>query len=475
MKTKNRFLAVLLALVVVMLTSAMTAFAEEDSASSKVDKNIEELLVFDEITGISASSIGSLFSENQLSRADGPKLSNVTLTEENGKFVLQGILTNDGKVIDFVSSGDLYKKEKTDNAHTYGNLILGDLSHFKNIHFVQFRIDKDKSSIFIILQTIDTKELMQFELPIDQSIFDALYNSLENKLIGRELEEKIIELYSVGGNLIDADAAVSEAGSISPPVSTNEIEPLATTYNGWDRLINDLNANGSVILSNYRNIDASVFKGSGWKHDRQWGSTPYAFVSYSTANGPGEYFTQFALVDVITHSLPGGGNDLWNTSIEARYKDGMIVKYDAYSDRLTVEYYGWGLSFNNFAVGTNGLTDQAVFIKRSVSRSYETSGSIVRAALAIYSPADTIVSVFEHLSPYENQNQHDIISYDPTYNLQFIRHNGRVIRGIAASSESNYLSRTGHQVYVGGEIRYNPNTGSSWMNGYSYIAYSNLR
>ncbi|AOY76028.1 hypothetical protein [Clostridium formicaceticum] len=323
MKRNNRVLNVFLALVmVVSLTSGMTmtAFAEEDQASSNVNTetvtpSTDTLFKVDKIVGTSASSIDSLFDENQMaSREVGPRLSSVTLAYKDGKLVLRGILTYDSEVIDLVSSGDLYKNEKTDNAATYGNLILGDMSDFDNIHFVQLRIDKDKSCIRIILQTKDTKELMQFEAPIDNSIFDALYHSQKNKLRGTALEEKIIELYSVAGNLIDKDSSTGEDESISPAVSTSGIQPVAASYNGWTKLIADLNKNGSATLGNYSNIDTSMFKGNGWKHDNTWGNTPYSFVSYSKPNGTGEYLTQFALVDIVTQSYAGTG-DKWNASM----------------------------------------------------------------------------------------------------------------------------------------------------------------
>lgn len=261
MKRYNRFLTVSLALTIVSTLISgmtMTAFAEELQVRS--DVNTETLLTIDEIGGISASSIDSLFGENQrMNGGADPKSSNMTLAYEDGKLVLRGILTYGSKAIVLESSGDLYKNEKTENSETYGNLILGDMNDFGNIHFVQLRIDKEKSLISIILQMNDTKQLMQFQIPIDSGVFNKLYYSQENQLSGTDLEEKIINLYSVAGNLIDKDSTVGERASNSPEVSTSDIQPLATTYSGWTTLINALNRNGSVKLSNYSNIDASMF------------------------------------------------------------------------------------------------------------------------------------------------------------------------------------------------------------------------
>lgn len=484
MKRNKRLLSVSLALVMVLsLVSGMTmtasAFAEERQTKSNantetVPKKTDMLLAVDEIIGISASSVDSLFSENQsISREATPKLSSLALAYEDGKLVFRGTLMHNSEVIAFVSSGNLYKNERTDNAAMYGNLILGDMSDFDNIHFVQFRIDKDKSSIIIILQTRDTKQLMQFQVPIDSDLFDVLYYSQKNQLSGTALEEKIIDLYNVVGNLIDKDSSASKSELISSSVPISGIQTMAASYNGWTDLIDDLNTNGSVTLGNYSNIDTSMFKGNGWLHDNKWGSTPYAFVSYSTPNGIGEYLTQFALVDIVTQSYSGTG-DKWNASMQAMYNDGMIVRYESYSDTLTVLYYGWGIRFDNFKVGINGLTDDAIFIDRSVNRAYEASGSIVRAAIAVFSPLDTITSVFEYLLPYTDQSINNKVYFDDTYSAQYIRYNGKIIRGVAASTEDNLLSSSGHFVNVGGTIRYDTSTGTSWYFGYGYTGYSNL-
>lgn len=476
MKKSKRLLSIFLAMAMALLLMfgiTTTALAEDSQArsSSNVETattSTDVLLAVDEVSGASASSIESLFGKNQnLSRGVAPKLSSIKLLYEDGKLVLQGALAYTSKIIDFVSSGDLYENEKTDNADTYGNLILGDMSDFYNVHFVQLKIDKDKSCIIIILQMNDTKQLMQFQIQIDSSIFDKLSHLQKKQLSGPALEKKLIELYSVADNLIDKDSSTNKVESISPSISTSSIQPMATSYIGWAILITDLNKLGSVILGDYANIDKSMFKGNGWRYDNQWGSIPYSFAAYSTPNGTDEYLTQYSLADIATQSYSGTG-DLWYTNLQADYRDGMIVKYDSYLDTLSVLYYNWGLRLNNFGIGINGLTNNGIFISRSVNRTYESSGSIVRAAIAVFNPLDTIASVFEHLQPYENQDASNTRYFDPTYSQQYARYNGQVIRGVAANTENNFLTHVGHFINVAGTIKYNTSTGTSWQYGYTY-------
>ena len=55
------------------------------------------------------------------------------------------------------------------------------------------------------------------------------------------------------------------------------MEPLATSFAGWSKLIDDLKAQGSVKLSDYANIiDTSVFKGNGWTFDDKTGTLLYS-------------------------------------------------------------------------------------------------------------------------------------------------------------------------------------------------------
>lgn len=472
MKRFNHILRISLALVIVLiLTSGMFMTALAESIQIKSDTNAETLLSVDEIGGTCASSVDALFSSK--SQGVNPTLSDLTLIYRDNKLVLHGILTHEGKSIKLESSGELYKNEKTENAGKYGDLILGDMSDMDDIHFVQLRIDKEKSIIIIILQMNNTKQLLQFQMSIDNDTFDKLYYLQKNQLSGLDLEKKIIELYSVIGNLIDSHSVSGKVKSTSPKVSINEVQPLATTYNGWISLINDLNANGSVKLGNYSNIDASMFKGNDWSYDEMWGSTPYSFATYSMPNGPSEYLTQFALVNIVAYSDAGTG-DLFDTRMQALYQDGMIVRYDIHTDILTVIYYNFGIRYQDFAVGINGLTNNAIFISRSVNRSYESIGNIVRAAISVFGPADTIVTVFEHLLPYEDQSVNNTLYFDPTYSQQYSRYSGKVIRGIVANTEDNYLSRSGHYINVAGTVKYNTSLGTSYQFGYEYYCDSNL-
>jgi len=236
-----------------------------------------------------------------------------------------------------------------------------------------------------------------------------------------------------------------------------------------------LNRNGSVKLSSYASgIDTSYFKGGGWHYDDQWGTTPFSFTSYSITNGSYEYLAQISLVDIVEQSYAGSDNDLWNTSIQANYNDGMIVKYTSYDDTLSVVYYNLGISFNNYEIGTSGLTNKAIYIDRSVNRAYESSGSIVRAAIAVIDQADTVLNVFQSLMPYTNQSINNKMYFDSTYSAQYSRYNGKVIRGITATTENNRLSRAGHYINVAGTIKYDTSKGTSWLNGYRFSCSANL-
>lgn len=449
-----------------------TVFAE--------NRDFDEALLLDisEVNGISAPKIDFLSNTNKFNRNfDGPKLKDIKINKKGNYLILEGTLEYGNKQININSSGKIFKNEKTDNSGEYGNLILGDMSNTENINFAQLRVDKEEFFIGIILQMNDTKEIIRFKIQVDDKFFDNLYNSIENDITGYELEKKIISLYSLTNNVIEDENMESfsvESTSLIKSNLNNKNMQRATTYNGWKNIINALNKYGSVKLSSYSNIDRSFFKGGGWSYDDDFGNVPYSFAVYSRDDGYGKYVTQFALLDIVEEWKDINSTQI-RISMQAKYFDGMIVKYDSYTDILSVAYYGFGISFNNFEVGINGLTDKAVFINRRISSTYENKGSIIRAAISLISPFETIYSTFEHLNPYETQKSEETVLFDKTYNSQYSRNNGKIVRGIVATSGNGYLNRSNHYINVIGEVQlYNRYDGTSWALGYRYECKHNM-
>lgn len=249
MKKQYRILSVLLTFVMVIICTAIMpaiAFAEEQGSNS-LKAASETILTVDKLVGQSAASVDSLGSHSLKSNdVTAPQILDMTLSYEDGKLVLKGTLTYDGKTVPLESHGDFYKKEKTEHAATYGDLVLGEMSDCGNIHFVQLRIDKQEPKMSFFLQDKNSKQIFYFEMSINNDTFNQIYSLPNNQLSGTKLEEKIVHLYSVSGNLIDRPSTEGEGGSSSPAVSTNDVKTLSTSYSGWKHLIDDLNARGSA-------------------------------------------------------------------------------------------------------------------------------------------------------------------------------------------------------------------------------------
>lgn len=60
-------------------------------------------------------------------------------------------------------------------------------------------------------------------------------------------------------------------------------------------------------------------------------------------------------------------------------------------------YYGFGLDLTNFELGIYNLTSDAFFISRAVNQISVSGVDALRAAIALYAPGDTFVSLFENL------------------------------------------------------------------------------
>lgn len=464
-KLMKKILFFVCSLLLVFSTSS-NVFATATDPNAELSTDAGALFSVDAISGCSGDDLTSLFDETSARAVDGsPQLTDVEISEANGQLVFDAILKYADIDMRLSSSGDIYKNEKTSNSGTYDDLILAEMADIDGIHFVQFRVDKNKPEIFIVLQLTQSKELLSFNIPIEPDVFNNMYDIADNPLSGKDLEEKIAALYSVSHNLIDAESSTTKY-HWSSPVCTTQGSPIPKgTFNGWADLFKDLK-DGSAKLSDHPNVEADLFKGTGWQDDNAW-NIPYMVMSYSKPNGPGQYLTQFTLLDIITqdHRL---NNDTYKLALQLQYSSGALVKYDEYTDMLTVLYFDFGLSFDHVSVGIGDLTDNAFFINRIVSRKYLEEGNLVKAFITLYPPADSAVSVLEGLSDETNQPATEIRYFPDTLSAQLAKHNGKIIKGIVATSATDRLTLPGHLINIGGDAKYDPTKGFSWMWEYEF-------
>lgn len=202
---KSKYMCkILLCSVILLLSISSQACAETEPADNAIFSCSQAI-------GNSARNLDDLFNGELPENSENvPVLSDVSFFHHDDRLTLKASLSYYGAREDFSTSGILYKNEKTKNSGMCENLVLGEMDDFDYWHFVQLRVDKDREAIIIILQDINTMELLQFKIPIDADQFDMFYTLQENSLHESELELKIIELYSVSRNLI---GHVPETGS----------------------------------------------------------------------------------------------------------------------------------------------------------------------------------------------------------------------------------------------------------------------
>jgi hypothetical protein len=110
-----------------------------------------------------------------------------------------------------------------------------------------------------------------------------------------------------------------------------------------------------------------------------------------------------------------------------------------------------------------------------VGRSYATSGNIVRAALVLVPYVSDIADVFDHVQETNQSQLAEPYIFPDTYAGQVQLYGGnKIIRGIYATTESNWLKSPGHFINVAGKVKYNKNTGANWEFAYRYVDYHNL-
>lgn len=157
-----------------------------------------------EIHGIRGMSLEEIFAEQQIENSENfPVLSDLILTYTDNHLLFDGSLSYDGQAARLNTSGPLYKNEKTKNSGKAEDLVLADIDDVETVHFVQVRFDKEKLTLSIILQSIDTKELFYFTTPFNADQFSTIYDLVKNPVTEEALERKIIELFSVSRNLLN--------------------------------------------------------------------------------------------------------------------------------------------------------------------------------------------------------------------------------------------------------------------------------
>jgi hypothetical protein len=392
------------------------------------------------------------------------------------------------KQINIFSTGNYYRNEKTENAAIFDNQIFGEMDDIENIHFVQLRIDKsitqeyqigklgrntDKALITIVLQTVDLKQLMIFQLPIDENVFDKLYFQKTSVAIdGEELENKVIALSRIDSNLIDkGTVSISmESNDLLSGSMDNSNQTKAATYNGWRVLINDLNSNGHAKLSNYAGIDRSIIQGNGWHHFAGW-NPGYGFSAYTTTSSATIKYVQFSLFDIIYQGYSYGANtNKWVTNLRLSIYGGLSCLYFTETDELYVYYYNKGLHLADVELGINDLSNYAVYINRYVDGLYSTRPNYILAALSIIPPMQSVASWYDYLGANSNQTCGQTITYDQTYATQYNRYSGSVIRGISATTHGTLMDKAGQYIFVQGLISLT-NGSSQWKYGWRCSCY----
>lgn len=451
---------------IMLIAFTCNAYANTNATESS-------LFSCEQVVGNSGQSTQELFSGVQaISDESKPTLSNMSFSYVNNKLVLEGELAYKGENIQVSSSGDIYKNEKTENAGRYDDLILADMKDFGDWHFVQLRIDKNKSSLSIILQNVNSKELLLFQVDMDINQFSTFYNLQDNTIEGVALERKILELYDVSKNLLDNETTEEGYFSYAAPASNEESAAPMATYAGWLALINQLKSSGSANLSTQSNIKASMFDGSGWQTEAPEVATSndYVFVTYSKPNGTDEYLAEFALVQFLSGSNEVNTHD-YMAFTQANYIDGMTCTYTGYNDTLSVLMYGVGIEFTNVNLAIGDFNTDVFFKNRTAGGVFQDTGSVIRAAIAL-SPAGDIYDIWDSLSNHEIVEMNYVTHFEQSYEAQKDAHNGKLIQGISAEYGDYRIIKSGQHFMLQGLV-YLPSY-SHWWNAFTYNTYTHL-
>ncbi len=427
----------------------------------ETSETFEPIITSEQSVGRSAQSTEELFSSTQTFNAIQPILSNIKIAYANGNLNFSSTLTYEEETTSINTYGQMYKNEKTSNSGNSGNLILADMEDVEEWHFVQFRIDKDNNQLLIIMQSTSNEELLQFGIDINITQYNDLYDCCKNPIEGKELEEKIVRLYSVSKNLINEENSETDyvEFEVSSSHSNKQRATTKSTYAGYKDMIDKLRKSLKVKTSSLSNIDIGMLTGKGWQRDMNFetgqagdGEVKYDFVTYSVPNGQDKYLAQISLSYTITKQEKIA-NGRVKEAFDYRYVDGMIVEYDALMKEITVLYYDMGIRFRNLEIAIGTKSPNAYFINQIINgKCSGTGNSFLQAYGGWIDPTGGVVDLFIALNDYKSGEINDIKPYPSTIEGQKAYNGGKLIQVIAVSSGQRILEFADHHLYIEGEI-----------------------
>lgn len=173
--------------IILFTFSSLTLSAKESTTDSSY------LFTFKQISGTSANNLNDLFSTVPTHTKE-PQLFDLQLYKQRDTYYLSGSLSCDNMYTSFNSDINLYKNSPTPNVALPNSLILGEVADSNDIHFVQFKLDATNSTMSLVIQLRDTKQLLYFIHSLDNNIFSSVSNSFQTTLCSEELEKKSSDL-----------------------------------------------------------------------------------------------------------------------------------------------------------------------------------------------------------------------------------------------------------------------------------------
>ncbi len=403
------------------------------------------LLKLDTTNGLTAlnGNINELFAEtniNKLKSQTKTQLSESNIYFQNGQLYFQGKLETEDAVETFITSGEVYLAQ---NATMKEKVLLADFETYGNISFTRFCIylnEDETSTISITMEFIDGGQLFHFEIKESSDVFYVIKKFANTKLSGEELDAKIIQLYSLGRNIINyEDDESMELVEFEIEVDENVVEP-SYDYRSWDEFFDDLERYGEVELSDY-NVPYSMFVGNGWNYQTKPGNC--RVDAYRYENGIDMYLIHIGFLSLT--------NNIYNSKANSQVEvvNGMILEYDEYTDIVSVKYYGYPISYKNLKIGIYDLSGDNIFVTRTVNYNLGYGGSLIRALIAYVPYLNDAVDTFDELMPdYKHNNTY---IFPATASEQYARY-GEYIKAIGADSGNGYMDRPGNLFAVDGEI-----------------------
>lgn len=359
-------------------------------------------------------------------------------------------------------------------------LILGnfDFSLDNNYNIVLFKIlkeDTDIAKFSLLIENIDTGELIESSFSVDNNKFTVLMNIakentsvLENQSDDQDFSTAK-ELLSL---LQPQKRCISAVNSSTQSTTYAQSNYNFTSTTGYGAQVGNFSLMQQFFTEIYDDSDSSITPSSHMQQilsQTGWGiyrGTNFFYVIHGVQNTNTEQLVGLTLVS-FSHQRPNNGEEI---SASYTIVDACTVSYNKTTKTANLLFYNNGIRLEKAAIAIQLVGGTTNFYKATKTYSSEHSGKLKNVLIAISSKLSVANSIWEALTTTNETSDTNDFGTDSNQRAVY----GDLVRAVGNQLKSSYyLQKSSSSIGVIGSF-YTNKTFSTYKVSYSFTGYSLL-